>query len=183
MNLNLSLSLAIALSIFLFSCSQNRQEKTSINSANQIDSTAIANAQTRINQVLDSFNIAAANADFENYFKYLSEDAVFVGTDASEVWNKKGFMVWAKPYFDRGSAWEFKPIQRHIYFDKTGNIAWFDELLDTQMKICRGSGVLTKQGNDWKIQQYVLSMTIPNSLIDTVVNLKSVHDEKFLKNL
>jgi hypothetical protein len=34
--------------------------------------------------------------------------------------------------------------------------------LSTQMKICRGSGVLVKIGNDWKIKHYVLSMTVPN---------------------
>jgi hypothetical protein len=34
--------------------------------------------------------------------------------------------------------------------------AWFDELLNTQMKICRGSGV-SKVGNDWKIKHYVIN--------------------------
>jgi hypothetical protein len=29
--------------------------------------------------------------------------------------------------------------------------AWFDELLDTQMKICRGSGILVKENKQWKI--------------------------------
>jgi hypothetical protein len=37
--------------------------------------------------------------------------------------------------------------------------AWFDELLNTQMKICRGSGVLVKIDGKWKIKHYVLSMT------------------------
>jgi len=40
------------------------------------------------------------------------------------------------------------------------------------MKICRGSGVLIKEGNTWKIAHYVLSMTIPNDNIDEVVNIK-----------
>ncbi|HEY9115786.1 MAG TPA: nuclear transport factor 2 family protein [Bacteroidales bacterium] len=179
----LNIFLATTISIFLYACTQNSLEKSNINKNSQADSNSLSNARIQISEVLDSFNIAAANADFENYFKYLTDDAVFIGTDATEVWNKDNFMIWAKPYFDNGNAWEFQSIDRHIYFDKTGNIAWFDELLDTQMKICRGSGVLTKQGNDWKIQQYVLSMTIPNSLIDTVINLKSVHDDEFLKNL
>jgi hypothetical protein len=53
----------------------------------------------------------------------------------------------------------FTALERHIYFfDKTGKTAWFDELLNTQMKICRGSGVLVKKiGQEWKIKQYVLS--------------------------
>jgi hypothetical protein len=41
---------------------------------------------------------------------------------------------------------------------KQEKTAWFDELLNTQMKICRGSGVLVKKiGQEWKIKQYVLS--------------------------
>jgi hypothetical protein len=46
-------------------------------------------------------------------------------------------------------AWSFA-LERHIYFDKTGKTAWFDELLNTQMKICRGSGVLVKIGQSGK---------------------------------
>jgi hypothetical protein len=54
-----------------------------------------------------------------------------------------------------------------------GKTAWFDELLNTQMKICRGSGVLVKIGQEWKIKQYVLSMTIPNDNSNKVIELKS----------
>jgi hypothetical protein len=171
------------ISVFLFACSQNNNETTGSNSSLRADSTALSNARIAISEVLDSFNIAAANGDFENYFKYLGNNAIFIGTDATEIWNKKEFMVWAKPYFDRGKAWEFHSVDRHIHFDQTGNVAWFDELLDTQMKICRGSGVLIKQGNDWKIQQYVLSMTIPNSLIDSVVILKSAEEDELIDHL
>jgi hypothetical protein len=81
------------------------------------------------------------------------------------------FQAFAKPFFDRGKAWSFKAIERHIYVDKSGKMAWFDELLSTQMKICRGSGVLVKIGNDWKIKHYVLSMTVPNENVE-VVRLK-----------
>jgi hypothetical protein len=56
----------------------------------------------------------------------------------------------------------FTVLERHIYFDQSKKIAWFDELLNTQMKICRGSGVLVKIDGKWKIKHYVLSMTIPN---------------------
>jgi hypothetical protein len=56
-------------------------------------------------------------------------------------------------------------------------------LLDTQMKLCRGSGVLTKKDGKWKIQQYVLSMTIPNSLLDTVVQLKSAEEDSIIQKL
>ena len=54
--------------------------------------------------------------------------------------NKKQFQTFAKPYFDKGKAWNFKAIERNIYFSEMEKIVWFDELLSTQMKICR-SGV------------------------------------------
>ena len=133
-----------------------------------------------INTVLDKWHEAAANANYENYFMPLTEDAIFIGTDATENWNKEDFMDWAKPYFDRGKAWSFTSMERNIYFDKTGNTAWFDELLNTQMKICRGSGVLIKKGNDWKISQYVLSMTIPNDQVTEVVTLKAPIEDKMI---
>lgn len=136
-----------------------------------------------IASLLDSFNNAAANAEYDRYFNFFAEDAVFIGTDATEHWDKKSYMAWAKPYFDKKTTWHFTSIDRHIYFDAAGSVAWFDELLSTQMKICRGSGVVVKQGNDWKLQQYVLSTTIPNSQIDSVVNIKAAIEDELIKKL
>lgn len=144
------------------------------------DSTHISTARENINRMLDSFNIAAANADFAAYFNYFSEDAVFIGTDATEHWSKGKFMVWAKPYFDRGETWHFKSLDRNIYFHTSGDLAWFDELLNTQMKICRGSGVLVRKETGWKIQQYVLSVTVPNSVIDSIVSIKGVLEDQII---
>lgn len=136
-----------------------------------------------IAKLLDDFNVAAANAEYEKYFNFYAEGGIFIGTDATENWDKKAFMVWAKPFFDKKRTWNFKSIERHIFLDKSGKTAWFDELLDTQMKICRGSGVLSKQGKDWKVQQYVLSMTIPNDNVDAVVKIKAPIEEALMKKL
>jgi len=92
-------------------------------------------------------------------------------------------MIWAKSHFDQKKTWHFKSIDRHIYFDKTGDLAWFDELLNTQMKICRGSGVMIKQNNQWKVQQYVLSMTIPNPLSDSIVKIKAPIEDALIQTL
>ncbi len=152
-----------------------------------------ANAQTKgfyenvqkknISKVLDDLNTFAANADFKNYFSLYAEESTFIGTDATEIWNKKEFMDYAKPHFDKGKAWNFKSLKRNIYFSKDGKYAWFDELLDTQMKICRGSGVLEKIGNQWKIKQYVLSMTIPNDVTKEVINAKSPIEDAYILKL
>lgn len=139
--------------------------------------SAFANAQIsqkdQVSQTLDTWHKTAANANFEGYFNLMADDAIFIGTDATENWTKPDFKVWAKPFFDKGKTWNFTALERHIFFDKTGKIAWFDELLNTQMKICRGSGVLVKIGKEWKIQHYVLSMTIPNDEVDAVIKIKA----------
>jgi ketosteroid isomerase-like protein len=142
-----------------------------------------AKYEKQITAMLDSFNVAAAKADFNKYFSYYTDDAIFTGTDATERWDKKAFMAWAKPIFDKGHAWNFTALQRNIYFDKTGSLAWFDELLNTQMKICRGSGVLVKQGDEWKLQQYILSTTIPNDQLDSIIKIKTTVEDSIIKTL
>lgn len=149
--------------------------------------SCISFAQTKekneINLLLDNWHKAAAEAKFDNYFSYLADESIFIGTDATENWNKKQFMDFAKPYFDKGRAWNFTALERNIYFDKTKNIAWFDELLNTQMKICRGSGVLVKIGNEWKINHYVLSMTIPNDNTNDVIKVKAPIEDALIEKL
>jgi hypothetical protein len=136
-----------------------------------------------INTILDSWHKAAANAEFDNYFSYMTSNGVFIGTDATENWQLDAFKAFSKPYFDKGKAWSFTSLERNIYFDKSHNTAWFDELLDTQMKICRGSGVLIKEGKNWKIAHYVLSMTIPNDTIDEVVKIKEKIENGLLEKI
>jgi ketosteroid isomerase-like protein len=170
-----NLSVLLGLIVTLHGCNQ------SVVKSPAPDAADLANSKKQIASMLDSFNIAAANSNYNAYFNFYTDDATFIGTDATEHWDKKAFMEWAKPAFDKKKTWNFKSIDRHIYFAKDGEIAWFDELLNTGMKICRGSGVVVKQGGLWKIEQYVLSMTIPNDLIDPVIKIKA-HIEDSLIN-
>jgi hypothetical protein len=78
----------------IYSC--NQSAKTSDGSM-----TGTVKEQKEVISMLDSFNIAAANADYKTYFNFFTDYAVFTGTDATERWNKKEYMVWAKPYFDK----------------------------------------------------------------------------------
>jgi len=136
-----------------------------------------------VHKVVNAWHKAAAEAHFKNYFSYMAENAIFIGTDASENWSKKEFELYAKPHFDKGKAWNFKTLERNVYFSPDNQTAWFDELLDTQMKICRGSGILIKVKNEWKIAHYVLSISIPNALSNEVVLLKTVSDDLFIQEL
>ncbi|MGB5667146.1 MAG: nuclear transport factor 2 family protein [Maribacter sp.] len=129
-----------------------------------------------INTVLDAWHNAASNANFDNYFELMTPDGVFLGTDATENWQNKAFRDFSKPYFDRGKAWSFTAIERNVYVNETNDFAWFDELLDTQMKLCRGSGVLKKVEGKWKIAHYVLSIAVPNENVDELVELKKEKD-------
>lgn len=148
-----------------------------------ITQLSFAQDKQAINTMLDNWHKAAANVQFDNYFSYLTDDAIYIGTDATENWNKKQFQAFAKPYFDKGRAWSFTALERNIYFSKDGKTAWFDELLNTQMKICRGSGVLIKVKNTWKIKHYVLSMTVPNDNSDEVTKTKAPIEDALIEKL
>jgi hypothetical protein len=123
-----------------------------------------------IDAALDDFHDAAARADEERYFTHFAPDGVFLGTDVTERWNVAAFRTYAHPYFARGKAWTFRGIRRHVTI--RGDLAWFDEDLETQnLGPARGSGVLSLRGGRWLIEQYVLSITIPNDRFRAVRDL------------
>lgn len=124
-----------------------------------------------INTILDDWHLAASEANFERYFMHFANDSsIFMGTDATERWTVAEFKEWAAPYFDEGQAWDFTPVKRHIYLSDNGKTAWFDESLDTpNLGPARGSGVLVKQEETWRIAHYNLAIPIPNAIVDTVV--------------
>jgi ketosteroid isomerase-like protein len=150
-------------------------------------STENAGSQTvskkKISKVLENWHAAAAQANFEEYFSLMSGDGIFIGTDATENWQNKEFREFAKPYFDKEKAWSFTTLQRNIYVSENGETAWFDELLNTQMGICRGSGVLEKTKNAWKIKHYVLSIAIPNENVDEITQIKKEFDSILISKL
>lgn len=129
-----------------------------------------------VDKTLDAWHKAAAEADFEGYFGLMTPDAIFIGTDATENWSYGAFKSFAQPYFERGRAWDFVPVERHIFFNESGETAWFDELLDTWMGLCRGSGVLKKDSGAWKIAHYVLSIAVPNENVNELLMLKKATD-------
>jgi hypothetical protein len=108
-----------------------------------------------INSLLDAFHRAAANAKFDEYFGLFAPDGVFIGTDASERWTVDEFKAYAK---------------RHVNVSGDDRHASFDELLDNAaLGRCRGTGVLRRVGGAWKIEQYHLTIPVPNALADEVV--------------
>ncbi len=136
------------------------------------DRCAPAGPEAEIKAALDGWHQAAARANGEVYFDLLSHDGYFLGTDPAEHWNKAEFKKFAQPFFSKGQAWNFKPYDRHVYFSKSGQVAWFNELLDTWMGKCRGSGVMTKDDSGtWKLKQYNLAILVPNDIVQDYVQL------------
>jgi hypothetical protein len=165
--------IVFVLTVFLVSCGKKKENTPTKN---------VASIKTNINLLLNNWHKAAADANYEAYFGKMDSIAVFIGTDATENWTKTQFAAFSKPYFNKGKAWSFKAIERNIYLSKNKNFVWFDELLDTWMGTCRGSGVLEKINNSWKIKQYVLSVSIPNDDIVTVIDVKKENDSIFKIN-
>ncbi len=125
--------------------------------------------RAQVDQVLDDWHAAAASADEARYFGHLAEDAVFLGTDASERWNKAAFLTFAHPHFAKGKAWRFKARRREVAFDSEGRFAWFDEDLVTEkLGPARGSGVLRRDKGTFQIVQYNLASTVPNDRFDAM---------------
>lgn len=137
-----------------------------------------ADPKAAVAAVLDDWHQAAAAADEPRYFGHFTADAVFLGTDATERWTRDEFRAWSKPYFSKGKAWSFKPVKRFITLSKDGTVAWFDESLDTpNLGPSRGSGVLVKEGNAWKIAQYNLSVPIPNDIMGEVTKRVAAYEK------
>ena len=136
-----------------------------------------------VDNSISEWHSAAATADYSTYIKLMTKDAIFIGTDPTEHWKGKEFLDFAKPYFDKGKAWTFHKLERKIYLAANEKTAWFDELLDTQMGICRGSGVLSLVDGKWKIKHYVLSISIPNANVKVIKEMNESFNQSFINSL
>lgn len=125
-----------------------------------------------IDQLIDKWHQSAAKANYAEYFQFMADNFIFMGTDPTERWNKEQFGAFCKPYFEQGKGWDFRKIERHIEISKDGKFAWFDEKIDTWMKDCRGSGVLMKVGKEWKLSQYNLAVLVENDKIKDFIKLR-----------
>lgn len=136
-----------------------------------------------INRFLNQWHKSAATSSHAAYIGSMAKGGVYIGTDASEHWTTQEFSEWSKPYFEQKRGWNLVSLNRHIYLGNDNKTAWFDELLDTSMGLCRGSGVLQLKDGKWKIYQYVLSPTVPNELTNEVKLLKGSQDSLIINKL
>ena len=125
-----------------------------------------------LDQLIDNWHLAASEANFNNYFGKMSENSVFIGTAPNERWTKSQFITFAKPFFDKGKAWDFKAKNRKWSYSEDRKTAWFDEELSTWMQDCRGSGVVQLINEEWKIVFYDLHVLIENEKIKEFIELR-----------
>jgi len=132
--------------------------------------SAVEDARTAIDAVLTDFHDAAAKADFGRYFGHFTSDGVFYGTDPEERWTVAEFKRYAKQRFDTGGGWSYTMHERHIFVSPGGDTAWFDEIVESAHNgKCRGTGVLAKTDDRWRISQYNLVIPVPNDFAEQVV--------------
>lgn len=138
------------------------------------ETDAIENA---VDAVLTAFHEAASEADGSTYFGLLDDGAIYLGTDAGERWTVDEFRAFAEPYFSEGRGWTYTATSRNIIIGPDGATAWFDELLwNDSYGTCRGTGVLIKNTEGWRIVQYHLTFPVPNELAKEIVAQIKEHE-------
>jgi SnoaL-like domain len=113
---------------------------------------------------------AASEANEQAYFDLFAPGAVFLGTDPAERWTLEEFRAWAHPHFADGHGWSYSVVERHLELAPDLQTAWFDERLsNASYGECRGTGVLRRLGEGWKVAQYNLTIPVPNELAGDLV--------------
>ena len=122
--------------------------------------------------LMNDWHKNVAEFNMSNYFDFMDEAFIFLGTDPSERWSKTEFHAFSKPYFEKKKTWDFKPNWRNWYHSEDGKTAWFEESIATWMEECRGSGVLVFNENRWKIVHYNLTVLIENEKVKDFISLR-----------
>ena len=126
-----------------------------------------------IGAVIDDFHAAAADGDKDRYLGHMTEDGVFMGTDEWERWPKNpDFSEYVEGRFQNGTGWTYKSVERVISLADSADVAWFDEVVFSEKNgRFRGTGVVVKQDDDWKIAHYAMSFLIYNEDWPAVVQM------------
>ena len=136
-------------------------------------------AKAEVAAVLDQLNVASAAADGDAYFALYTPDARFVGTHPGEHWTLEELRTYVAPHFARGNGWSYPATSRVITIApiECRCIAWFEEQLTNESYgRTRGSGVMRLTDDGWKIEQYVLSLAVPNDLASPIARIIKTYE-------
>lgn len=124
---------------------------------------AAPSADEKIHALLDGFHRAAAEADEQAYLAHFAPDGVFMGTDDWERWPLEEFTAYVAERFANGVGWVYTPESREVMYAPDGTTAWFDEIVvSSKWGRFRGTGVLLKLEDGWRIAHYSLTALVPN---------------------
>lgn len=123
-------------------------------------------------RVVDDWHAAAAVGDAPRYLGHMADDAVFMGTDSTERWDLTEFRAYVEQHMKAGQGWVYVPSDRGLVVPEGSELAWFDERLASEgYGELRGTGVLRRDGDTWRIVHYSMTFTVPNAVARRVVAL------------
>ncbi|MBL7045594.1 MAG: nuclear transport factor 2 family protein [Parcubacteria group bacterium] len=121
-----------------------------------------------VERVLITHLVAVATKDVRQLRNAFTADALFVGTDDTEQWSVDRLIAVLE---DSENGWNMLDCTERIicFIDGHGCVAtFFETLAHEDFGPLRGSGVVIKNNTgEWRIAQYVLSFSVPNSVVDT----------------
>lgn len=122
--------------------------------------TMQALADTSPDTTLDSLHKAGADANATVFESLLAEDVVFLGVGGAGRLEGQAAREYFSGHLMQGNAWAYRSSLREIRVSADGSVAWFDETLEHgQLGSGRGTGVLIRSGEGWKVAQY--NLTVP----------------------
>jgi ketosteroid isomerase-like protein len=126
-----------------------------------------------INKLVDGLHHAASKADLNAYLGSYTPNGVFMGTDDWERWTRPVTLdKYVKERFSTGTGWTYTPVERYINIADDGNTAWFDEIIVSQKwGRFRGTGVVTKQKDNWKIAHYSMTVLVANEAFFDIADI------------
>ncbi len=121
-------------------------------------------------RVLDEWHAAAAVGDKAQYIKAFALDAAYLGPDANERSDLATYTTQVEAAFRQWGGWTFTPFNRYLAIGPQSQIAWFDEEIESgTYSRLRGTGVLRRDGNTWKIVHYSLTYTVSEQVAREVI--------------
>ena len=112
---------------------------------------------------------AQENGDIKTFASTFAHDSqvVNIGTDLDEIWyNWSSFYEWMSDAIQNRKGYTITEKDTHIVLSKSGDVAWYSQLLDTCLETkgepfslegFRHTGVMEKRDTDWVIVQSHIS--------------------------
>ena len=128
--------------------------------------TMLALAQASPDATLDALHKAGAGANPAAFQSLLAQDVVFLGVAGATRLEGQSARDYFSEHLMLGKAWAYRSTGRETRLSPDGSVAWFDETLQhDQLGRGRGTGVLIRSSEGWKLAQYNLIVPLPGDAV------------------